>query len=52
MSQKIIHVGIDVDDVRYHGPAMDCESGEMPDFRGRPTVKRLVNQLQKGRRVF
>lgn len=47
MSQKIIHVGLDVDDVRYHGSALDRGTGEMLDFRCRPTLKGLVNQLEK-----
>jgi hypothetical protein len=32
MSQYAIYVGIDVDDVRYHGSALDQCAGEMLDF--------------------
>ena len=52
MSQKIIHVGLDVDDVRYHGSALDRDTGEMLDFRCRPTLKGLVNQLEKVEAYF
>jgi transposase len=47
MSQNIVYVGIDVDDVRYHGSAWDQHTGEMLDFHCRPTLKRLVGQLEK-----
>ena len=39
MSQNIVSVGIDVDDVSYHGCAMNKRSGEVLDFHCRPTLK-------------
>ena len=42
MSQNVIYIGIDVDDVRYHGSALDQCTGEVLDFRCRPTLKGLV----------
>jgi len=32
MKQKIIHIGLDVDDTRYHGTAFNKETGEVVDF--------------------
>lgn len=52
MSQKIVCVGIDVDDVHYHGCALDQRSGEMLDFHCRPTLKGLVGQLERVRGQF
>ena len=42
MNQYVIDVGIDVDDVRYHGSALDKQTGEGLDFQCRPTLKSLV----------
>jgi len=47
MSENIDYVGIDVDDVRYHGSALNPRTGEVLDFRCRPTSKGLVGQLEK-----
>jgi transposase len=47
MGENVIYVGIDVDDVRYHGSALDKRTGEVLDFRCRPTLKGLVQQLKK-----
>ena len=52
MSQNIIYVGIDVDDVRYHGSALDRCTGEVLDFHCRPTLKGLAQQLEKVDAVF
>ena len=49
MNQNIVHVGIDVDDVRYHGCALNPGTGEMLEFHCRPTLKGLVGQLEKVR---
>ncbi len=49
MNQNVIYVGIDVDDVRYHGSALDRRTGEVLDFQCRPTLKGLVPQLEKVR---
>lgn len=47
MKQTIIHVGLDVDDTQYHGSALDKHTGEVIDFKCRPTLKCLLNQLEK-----
>jgi transposase len=47
-----VYVGIDVDDVRYHGSALKPATGEMLEFHSRPTMKGLVGQLEKLRRGF
>ena len=52
MNQNEIYVGIDVDDVRYHGSALDKRTGEVLDFQCRPTLKGLVQQLDKVRQYF
>jgi hypothetical protein len=52
MNQKILHVGLDVDDTQYHGLAFNKESGEVIDFRCRPTLKGLLTQLDKLQRHF
>ncbi len=49
MNQNTIYVGIDVDDVRYHGSALNPSTGEMLDFDCRPTLKGLVGQLERVR---
>jgi hypothetical protein len=36
MNQNVVYVGIDVDDVQYHGSALDRQTGEVLDFRARP----------------
>ena len=38
MNQNILHVGLDVDDTQYHGSAFNQETGEVIDFRCRPTA--------------
>ena len=52
MNQNVIYIGIDVDDVQYHGSALDKSTGEVLDFRCRPTLKGLVGQLKKVREYF
>jgi transposase len=47
MNQTVIHVGLDVDDTQYHGSALDKQSGEVLDFKCRPTLKGLLGQLEK-----
>jgi len=47
MNQNILHVGLDVDDTQYHGSAFNRETGEVIDFRCRPTLKGLLTQLDK-----
>lgn len=36
MNQNIIHVGLDVDDIRYHGWDFNEETGEVIAFRCPP----------------
>ena len=52
MNQNIVYVGIDVDDARYHGCALNQHTGEVLDFRCRPTLKGLTDQLEKLREYF
>ncbi len=52
MSQNVIYVGIDVDDVHYHGCALDKATGEVLEFQCRPTLKGLVGELKKVREYF
>ena len=52
MNQNVVYVGIDVDDVSYHGSALDWHTGEVLDFRCRPTLKGLVGQLAKVSEYF
>ena len=52
MNQNIVYVGIDVDDVRYHGCGFDQRTGEALEFHCRPTLKGLVGQLEKLREYF
>jgi len=52
MNQNVIYVGIDVDDERYHGCALDKGTGEVLDFRCRSTLNGLVRQLNKVQDYF
>jgi len=52
MKQKIVYVGVDVDDTQYHGSAFNKETGELLSFRCRPTLKGLLGQLVKVRKHF
>ena len=52
MKQTLIYVGLDVDDTQYHGSAFDQHTGAGLDFHCRPTLKRLLRQLEKLRRHF
>ncbi len=46
MIRNEIYVGTDVDDVHYHGSALDRTTGEALEFQCRPTLKGLVDQLK------
>ncbi len=48
MNQKIIHIGLDVDDNSFHGCAFDRETGELRNFMCRPTAKGLSTNDFKG----
>ena len=52
MKQNIIHIGLDVDDTQYHGSAFNKDTGEVIDFKCRPTLKGLLNQLDKMAGLF
>ena len=52
MNQKVVSVGIDVDDVQYHGSALDRQTGEVLSFQCRPTLKGLIGQLENVRKYF
>jgi len=52
MKQNIIHIGLDVDDTQYHGAAFNKETGEVIDFKCRPTLKGLLQQLDRMARHF
>ncbi len=49
MNETVIHVGLDVDDVNYHGAALSQATGECLDFCCRPTLKALLSQLESVR---
>jgi transposase len=52
MNSTVIHVGLDVDDTHYHGSALNQHTGEVVDFKCRPTLKGLLSQLDKLGRHF
>jgi len=52
MNQNLIYVGVDVDDVRYHGCALDQRTGEALEFQCRSTLKGLMGQLEKVSEYF
>ena len=47
MGRNIVYVRIDVDEVRYHGCALNQYTGEILNFHCRPTLKGLIGQLEK-----
>ena len=51
-NHTIIYIGLDVDDTRYHGSALNKHTGEVIDFHCRPTLKGLLAQLNKVSRYF
>ncbi len=52
MNQNILYVGLDVDDTQYHGSAFNKDTGEVIDFKCRPTLKGLLQQLDRTARHF
>ena len=42
MKRNIIHIGLDVDDTQYHGSAFNKDTGEVINFKSRPTLKGLL----------
>ena len=47
MSINIIYIGLDVDDTNYHGSAFDPTTGELFNFKSRPTLKCLIKELKR-----
>ena len=45
MSENILFVGLDVDDNAFHGSALQVGTGEVADFKIRPTLKGLIDKL-------
>ena len=52
MKQKILHIGLDVDDTQSHGSAQNRSTGEILDFTYRPSLKGLLGQLNKLGKYF
>jgi transposase len=52
MNKKIVHVGLDVDDTKYHGAALNKATGELLNFKCRPTLKGLLGQLARVQKRF
>ena len=52
MSMNVVCVGIDVDEVQYHGSALDRQTGEVLSFQCRPTLKGLIGQLENVQKYF
>jgi hypothetical protein len=52
MNHTILYIGLDVDDIRYHGSALSKHTGETIDFQCRPTLKGLLVQLNKVVRLY
>ena len=52
MSQNVIYVGVDIDDVRYRLSALDQSMGEVLDFNCLATLRSLVQRIEKFREYF
>ncbi len=52
MKQNIVRIGLDVDDTQYHGSAFNKDTGEVVDFKCRPTLKGLLQQRDRMARHF
>jgi transposase len=52
MNKKVVYVGLDVDDTQYHGAALNKATGELFNFKCRPTLKGLLGQLAKVHKQF
>jgi len=46
MNEKIVYIGLDVDDQSFHGAALMPDSGELIEFKCRPNIKGILNQLE------
>ena len=47
MKQRIVYVGLDVDDTQYHGSAFAKHTDVVVNFHCRPPLKGLLRQLEK-----
>jgi hypothetical protein len=52
MNQTIVHMDLDVDDTQYHRSALAKDTGESIDFKCRPTLNGLLDQLKNARQAF
>ncbi|MFK7861572.1 MAG: hypothetical protein AB8B64_22345 [Granulosicoccus sp.] len=52
MNNNVIYIGLDVDDMQYHGSALYTNTGEVINFKCRPTLKGLLGQLNKLHKAF
>ena len=47
MNEKIIYIGLDVDDQSFHCTAFLKETGEVIETKTKPTFKGLQNKLEE-----
>ena len=52
MNEKIIYIGLDVDDQSFHGAALTAATGEVIEFKCRPNTKGNCNQLRNLKEKF
>ncbi len=52
MKQNIMHITRDVDDTRYHGSALNTDTVEVVEFKFRPTLKGLLQHMDRTARHF
>ncbi len=45
--RKLLYVGIDVDDKSFHGAGLCDETGEVFEFKCKPTNAALFNKTEK-----
>ena len=55
MESNILHIGLDVDDKNLHGAIFDVTTGELSNFKCKPTIsglmKKLKPLLKKGKKL-
>ena len=52
MSKNIIYVGVDVDDQSFHATAFMPDTGEIYEYKVKPTLKGLENKLEELKKKF
>jgi len=52
MKRTILYGGLDIDDCRHHGSALNKHTGDAMEFHCRPTLKGLVVRLTKLAKSF